>query len=100
LFPVQRNTCNTSRPMTTTIGRDEGLYLILSIERTNEGKTCVWWRNNRSGYTSNLEVAGLYSRDEARAFSDPPHHLAIPLTAIEIPKGCAKMFARAALKKK
>ena len=40
-------------------------YYILSRERSNG--TAYWWKPNQRGYTSDLNDAGLYGEDEARA---------------------------------
>lgn len=67
------------------------LFLILSVERTRSSKelfgrpVCVFWRPDAAGYTSNLAEAGRYTAEGIAQHADPPHHLAIPLSAIEIP---------------
>lgn len=46
-------------------------YYILSRERSNG--TAHWWRPNRSGYTSDLNEAGLYGEAEAQAIQRDSH---------------------------
>jgi len=74
------------------------LYFILSMERTADSPSCVWWRPQAAGYTTSIGQAGRYTLDEVRAHADPPHHLAVPCDAVEVPSAKAKAIARRALK--
>jgi hypothetical protein len=73
-------------------------FFILSMERTADGKMCVWWRPNANGYTTSISEAGRYSRVDALRHSDPPYHLAVPCNAVEVPASRAKAFAKQALR--
>lgn len=74
----------------------EQIFLILSMQRTAYAKACVWWRPSANGYTTSLGEAGRYTLAEAWLHADPPHHLAIPLSKIEIPASRAKALAKLA----
>jgi hypothetical protein len=80
------------------------LFFILSMQRTVGdcrpvgAASCVWWRPNANGYTSSIGEAGRYTREEALRHSDPPHHLVIPCSAVEVPASHAKRLAKHALK--
>ncbi len=64
----------------------DALFLILSVERTRESLVCVWWAPDARGYTSSLGEAGRYTLEQVRMHADPPYHVAIPLSAIEVPR--------------
>jgi hypothetical protein len=80
------------------------LFFILSMERTlGEGRpvgaaVCVWWRPDANGYTSSIGEAGRYTREECLQHSDPPHHLVIPCSVVEVPAASVRRFAHHALK--
>lgn len=75
------------------------LFLILSLDRTGQapwGPVCVWWQPNGMGYTASIGEAGRYTLEQVREHADPPHHVAIPLSAIEVPASKAKALVKAA----
>lgn len=41
--------------------------LIVAVDRTHDSDWPVFWAPNRCGYTSNLDRAGRYSKEEAEA---------------------------------
>jgi hypothetical protein len=80
-----------------TATETEQWFFILSVHRTAESRVCVWWRPEAMGYTTSIGEAGRYRRLEALQHSDPPHHLAIPCDAVEVPASLSKRFAKKAL---
>ena len=48
---------------------DNNLYLIISIKNSTHKGFLEFYRANRSGYTSNVDLAGRYSRDEAHTLT-------------------------------
>jgi hypothetical protein len=74
------------------------LFFILSMERTREGQTCTWWLPDGHGYTASVGLAGRFTREEALRHSDPPHHLVIPCSVVEVPAASVRRFAHHALK--
>ena len=79
-------------------GRAGELYFILSMERTTGAASCWWWRPDAKGYTSSIGEAGRYTREEALRHPDPPYHLVIPCSAVEVPAGRSKALAKLALR--
>jgi hypothetical protein len=76
-------------------------FFLLSVERTGQapwGPRCVWWRPGAMGYTTSIDEAGRYTREEVARHADPPHHLAIPCRAVDVPASRAKALAAKALR--
>ena len=73
-------------------------YFILSMERTRDSGSCVWWRPMANGYTTSIGQAGRYTESEIRQHADPPHHLAIPCNEVRVPASQAKALAKRASK--
>jgi hypothetical protein len=44
----------------------ERRFYIEAVGHTPNGEVC-WWKPDRSGYTTNIDEAGLYSTEEARS---------------------------------
>lgn len=42
-----------------------GEWLVLCAKEPGHGDLCLWWGPNRSGYTTRLDKAGRYTREEA-----------------------------------
>lgn len=51
------------------------LFYILSLKRGLWEGRAVFWGPNKSGYTTNLDRAGLYPEEEADAICAQPHGL-------------------------
>ena len=47
-------------------------YLIFSKPRTTG--VAMWWRPNAAGYTTNLDDAGRYSKEDAESHCAAAHH--------------------------
>jgi hypothetical protein len=61
----------------------EGLYLIWCREHQH-GATVLWWRPQGKGYTTRLDEAGLYTRQEAESQArDRDCDVAVPARAAE-----------------
>ncbi len=66
-------------------------YLILNVRDSHNNEQLVWWRENRSGYTTDVNQAGRYSKEDAEGisyregddmYSRGRHDIAVPLSAI------------------
>lgn len=60
-------------------------FLILSLKWT-QGETMIWYAPDSNGYTSNIEVAGRFSKEQVS--THPPDNgctLAVPLSRV-LPK--------------
>lgn len=44
-------------------------YLLLSVRNSRGCDQLVWWRENRAGYTTDLNQAGRYAKEEAERLS-------------------------------
>jgi hypothetical protein len=42
------------------------MFLILSLKRS-KGGVLTWWAPNNNGYVTNIEKAGLYSREQVES---------------------------------
>ena len=62
------------------------MYYILSL-KWSVGDLFVWWQSNNSGYTSNLEKAGKYSREQVGEkpdyYDNGKDTLAVPCELVE-----------------
>ena len=56
------------------------MYLILCIKNGRSRKIgrALWWGPNSSGYTTHLEEAGRYTKEEAERIASPGENIAVP----------------------
>lgn len=54
-------------------------FLVLDKTESNNhpGGLCAWWLDGANGYTTNLNLAGRYSKADAEAFCSASHLVAI-----------------------
>lgn len=61
------------------------LYHILSLKYSKFDEPLVWWRGNNSGYTRNLDEAGIYTQeqiDESPGYYNKDDTCAIPIPKV------------------
>lgn len=62
---------------------ENGAYVIVDLR--SSGELAMFWRSNRSGYTTNLDKAGCYLRAEALEIVRGSHEIcALPLDRLQV----------------
>ncbi|RKD20977.1 hypothetical protein BEP19_14940 [Ammoniphilus oxalaticus] len=62
-------------------------YFLLAIDKTAYSNFLVWWGPNDSGYTTNIEQAGIYTEERInsdRSYYDNDECVPVPLEDIKL----------------
>jgi hypothetical protein len=68
---------------------------FIQDKRSYVGNSIVWWGKNRSGYTTNIDLAGQYTEEEAkRICQDRKTDIAYPVPYImgKLQKTCDMQY--------
>jgi hypothetical protein len=62
------------------------MYYIMSVKNTGHDEMVLWFRPNCSGYTHNIDEAGIYPEDEVREkpwyYNDGKVNVAVPCDVV------------------